>query len=84
MMRVDGNVLAGPLSEVFSADMTIATGTCASCGDISPLATSIVYLKPKAFVVRCHVCDAVLMTIIQSSSDTRIALSGMASLTIPA
>jgi hypothetical protein len=83
-MHVDGNVLAGALSEIFNADMTMATGTCSSCGDISPLATSMVYLKPKSFVVRCHVCDAVLMTIIQSSSDTRIALNGMASLTIPA
>ena len=83
-MHVDGNVLAGPLSEIFNVDMTMATGTCSSCGDISPLATSMVYLKPKSFVVRCHVCDAVLMTIIQSSSETRIALTSMASLTIPA
>lgn len=79
-MHVDGNVLAGPLSEVFRADMTVATGTCASCGDASPLATSIVYLKPKTFIVRCHVCDAVLLTIIQSSTRTRIALGGMASI----
>jgi hypothetical protein len=81
-MHVDGNVLAGPLSEIFIADMTMATGTCASCGDTSPLATSIVYLKPKTFIVRCHICDSVLLTIIQSSSETRIALSGMANLTI--
>ena len=32
-MHVDGNVLAGPLSDVFSVDMTTATGTCASCAD---------------------------------------------------
>jgi hypothetical protein len=82
MMHVDGNVLAGPLSEIFSVDMTMATGTCASCGDAAPLATSMVYLKPKTYIVRCHVCDSVLLTIIQSSQATRIDLSGMASLTI--
>jgi ribosomal protein S27E len=81
-MHVDGNALAGPLSEIFSADMTMATATCASCGDHSPLATSMVYLKPKTWVVRCHVCDAVLLTIIQSSTSTRIDLAGMASLSI--
>ena len=81
-MHVDGNALAGPLSEIFAADMTTATGTCASCGDTSPLATSMVYLKPKTFIVRCHVCDAVLLTITQSSRQTRIAMDGMASLTI--
>ncbi len=81
-MHVDGNALAGPLSEIFSVDMTMATGTCASCGDASPLATSMVYLKPKTWIVRCHVCDAVLLTIIQSSTATRIELAGMASLSI--
>ncbi len=83
-MHVDGNVLAGPLSDVFSVDMTTATGTCASCADASPLATSMVYLKPNTYIVRCHVCDAVLLTIIQSSRFTRIDLSGMTSLMIPA
>jgi hypothetical protein len=82
-MHVDGNVLAGPLSEIFSVDMTMATGICSSCGDASPLATSMVYLKPKTYIVRCHVCEAVLLTIIQSASTTRIDLSGMASLTVP-
>ena len=81
-MHVDGNVLAGPLSEIFSSDMTTASGTCASCGDASPLATSMVYLKPKTFIVRCHVCDAVLLTITQTSTQTRLSLSGLASLTI--
>lgn len=81
-MHVDGNVLAGPLSEIFSADMSMALGTCASCGDSAPLATSIVYLKPKTFIVRCHVCDAVLLTIFQSATQTRIALNGMTSLIV--
>jgi hypothetical protein len=82
-MHVDGNVLAGPLSDIFSVDMTTASGTCASCRDSSPLAMAMVYLKPKTYIVRCHVCDSILLTIIQSSLETRIDLSGMASLTIP-
>jgi Family of unknown function (DUF6510) len=82
-MHVDGNALAGPLSEIFRADMTMATGTCASCGDASPLATSMVYLKPKTYIVRCHVCEAILLTIRQSASATRVDLSGIASLTLP-
>jgi hypothetical protein len=82
MMHVDGNALAGPLSDIFSVDMTTASGTCGSCGDVSPLAMSMVYLKPKTYVVRCHVCDAILLTIIQSSGETRIDLTGMASLRV--
>ena len=82
-MHVDGNVLAGPLSEIFSVDMTVATGTCSSCGDVSPLATSMVYLKPKTYIVRCHICDAVLFTVRQGAGATRIDLNGMTSLIVP-
>jgi hypothetical protein len=82
MMHVDGNALAGPLSELFSVDMTMAIATCASCGDTSPLAMAMVYLKPNTWIVRCHICDAVLLTIIQSSKSTRIDLAGMAGLTV--
>jgi hypothetical protein len=82
MMHVDGNILAGPLSEIFSVDMTSATGTCSSCGDSSALASAMVYLKPKSYIVRCHVCDAILLTIQQTDGSTRIRLSGIAGLTI--
>jgi hypothetical protein len=82
-MHVDGNALAGPLSDIFTVDMTTASGTCASCRDSSPLALAMVYPKPNTFIVRCHVCDSILLTIIQSSRETRIDLAGLASLTMP-
>jgi hypothetical protein len=81
--HLDGNALAGPLSEMFSADMTMATGRCAGCGDVSPLALAMVYLKPNTFIVRCHICDSVLMTLIQSKTKNRIDLIGLATLAIP-
>jgi ribosomal protein S27E len=80
--HVDGNALAGPLSEIFLTDMTSASGRCAGCGDISPLAMAMVYTKPKAFIVRCHVCDSVLITLIQSSDRNWIDLEGLTALTI--
>jgi hypothetical protein len=83
MTRLDGNVLAGPLSDVFTADMTTAVGRCAGCGDVSPLATAMVYVKPGAFVARCHRCDTMLFTLIQSSDANRFDLAGLAALTIP-
>ena len=82
MTHLDGNVLAGPLSEVFNADMTAAVGRCAGCGDNSPLATAIVFLKPAAYVARCHVCDTMLLTLIQSSGTNRLDLSGLSGLAI--
>lgn len=78
--HVDGNVLAGPLSEVFAIDVTTAAVQCAGCGDVSPLAEAMVYLKPRAYIVRCHLCDSVMLTIIQGST-TRLDLTGLTSLT---
>ncbi|MDQ1572918.1 MAG: hypothetical protein QOH44_477, partial [Actinomycetota bacterium] len=46
MSHLDGNAIAGPLSEIFGADMTMASGRCGGCGDVSPLAMAMVYLKP--------------------------------------
>jgi len=83
MTHIDGNVLAGPLSEIFSADMTTAMGRCAGCGDVSPLAMAMVYVKPGAFVARCHLCDTMLLTLIQSSGTNRLDLAGLAGLAIP-
>ncbi|HEY2644811.1 MAG TPA: DUF6510 family protein [Galbitalea sp.] len=75
--HVDGNALAGPLSEIFDVDMTMAIGRCSSCGDASRLALAMVYPKPNTFVVRCHVCDAVLFTLIQYSDRNEIDLTGI-------
>jgi hypothetical protein len=41
-VRVDGNAIAGPLSELLTADMTMAVVTCGPCGSGSVLATAVV------------------------------------------
>jgi hypothetical protein len=83
MTHVDGNVLAGPLSEIFTTDMTTAMTRCAGCGDVAPLAEAMVFVKPGAFIARCHLCDTMLLTLIQSSGQNRLDLGGLAGLSIP-
>ena len=65
-MHLDGNVLAGPLLELFREDMTAATARCDGCGDVSVLATAMVYDAAPGWCVRCHVCNDVLMTFVQA------------------
>ena len=77
MTHLDGNVLAGPLSELFSVDMTAAVGRCVGCGDESALACAMVYESGPDIVVRCHTCDEVLLTLVQSPADLRIELRGI-------
>lgn len=83
MTHLDGNVLAGPLMEVFRADMTMATGTCAGCGDTSALAQAMVYVDAPAWTVRCHICDAVLLTLAHTANGVRFDLRGLTALDVP-
>jgi len=82
MTHLDGNVLAGPLSELFSVDMTVAVGRCIGCGDESALAGAMVYESGPDIVVRCHHCDDVLMTLVQGPDDLRVEFRGISMLTV--
>lgn len=81
--HIDGNALAGPLSEVFEVDVTVAAVRCEACGDTAVLAQAIVYEKPHALIARCSACDAVLMMVLQKSDATEIDFSGVAWMRLP-
>lgn len=83
MTHLDGNALAGPLADIFRVDMTTASGECAGCGDQSMLAETMVYADAPGLVVRCRACGGVLMTVVQSPTDTRVDLSGIRLLRLP-
>lgn len=82
MEHVDGNALAGPLSELFRDDMTTATARCAGCGDISMLAEAMVYDSAPGWAVRCHACGDVLLTLVRVGDKLRIDLRGITALEI--
>jgi hypothetical protein len=81
--HVDGNSLAGPLSEIFSVDLTTASARCLGCGDVSALASAMVYGEPDSLVVRCSQCEDVLMVLIQEPDRMCIELRGMSWLQVP-
>jgi hypothetical protein len=80
MTALDGNAIGGLLLEVFSTEMTTATGTCASCGATGPVAETVVYLDAPGAVVRCRVCTAVLMIIMRRQGMNCVGMPGLAAL----
>lgn len=74
---MDGNVAGGVLSEVFTAEMTVATGRCAGCGRVAALAETRVFGGGPGAVVRCPACDSVLLRAVQGPSRTWIDLRGL-------
>ena len=83
MDALDGNAIAGQLVEVFGAELTTATGTCASCGASGVVAELVVYLQAPGTVVRCRSCDSVLMVLVTRRGVACVDLRGLAQLDRP-
>jgi hypothetical protein len=80
MPALDGNAIGGLLHEVFGAEMTVATGTCAHCGNTASIAESIVYLGGPGTVARCSTCTGVLMVIVKQRGINCVDLRGLAAI----
>jgi hypothetical protein len=79
----DGNVLAGSFGEIFAADLTSASGTCAACGLTGPVAELRVFTHAPGMVARCPRCDEVIMRLVRTPEAAWLDLSGATSLRIP-
>jgi hypothetical protein len=77
---LDGNAIGGLLMELFGSEMTAARGTCGSCGTAGQVAELAVYQPGLGTVVRCRVCDNVLMVFVEVRGVTCVDLSGLAEL----
>ena len=64
-LMVDGNALAGVLSEIFVQEMTTARVKCEGCGEVWPMGAEHVYMQAPGIVVRCRHCEGVLFAITQ-------------------
>lgn len=73
---LDGNALAGVLSEIFVPDMTTARVTCAACGRVGGLATARLY-RAAGHVLRCSGCDAVLLRLVTARHRICLEPTGM-------
>jgi hypothetical protein len=76
-LKLDGNAIAGLLSEIFNVEMTTAVGSCAGCGAVNAIGRVDVYMNAPGVVVRCPACKAVLMRIVHGKGRYWIDLSGL-------
>jgi Family of unknown function (DUF6510) len=73
---VDGNAIAGPLMARFGTEMTAVLGTCGHCGAIEHIAELRVYAKAPGMVARCHVCESVVVVLIEHDDEVRVEFAG--------
>lgn len=82
MNHLDGNALAGPLSEIIPFDLTAAVGRCRSCGASGMIGDALVFRATPALIARCQHCDAVLATVVESGHRVWLSLSGVTALEV--
>lgn len=77
MDHLDGNVLAGPILDVFAFEPTTTQGQCHSCADIATLGQALVYGHPMGVIARCRNCDNVLMVIVERDGQKSLNMRGL-------
>jgi len=75
--HLDGNVLGGELGELFTVDITAATGQCASCGTVSAIAQTHVYTDAPGVVARCPSCGGVMLRLVRGRGRAWLDLRGV-------
>jgi Family of unknown function (DUF6510) len=75
-LMVDGNALAGELSEVFVHEMTAARVACGGCGAVEQLGADHAYTQGPGMVLRCRHCDHVLMVMTRTGDRLRLSFGG--------
>jgi uncharacterized Zn finger protein len=73
---LDGNAVAGTLTEIYGDDMTTVLAECASCGRVDPIGGLIAYVHAPGIVLRCTACSTVIIRIVQTPKRTFVDVRG--------
>lgn len=74
---LDGNAAAGPLSQIFAAELTSAEGCCAHCGATAAMAETRLYDRAPGLVLRCRSCQGVLLRLVDNGITAWLDLRGV-------
>ncbi|GAB2511903.1 DUF6510 family protein [Nocardia heshunensis] len=80
---LDGNALAGPLSDFLPGDPTLHECRCPTCGSTEPLARALVYLNCPGTVIRCPHCSAVMLQLTTTPTATYLTFTAQTTLRLP-
>jgi hypothetical protein len=80
--RLDGNAAAGMLEEIFPFDMTMVMMRCMGCGTMEPAGAEVVYMDAPGIVMRCALCESLLLTLVRSDGRYWLNVPGTVCLQI--
>lgn len=80
--HLDGNAVAGLLSELFTVDMTGAACTCAHCGAERVLGELHAYMHAPGTVLRCPACGGVIMRLARVRERVTVDTAGISRISL--
>lgn len=80
MTKLDGNSLAGRLSDIFGWDATTADVRCMHCGAHDVIARAVVYASAMGTVARCGGCGGVLAVFFDADGRAWFAMPGISAM----
>ncbi|KAB1905129.1 DUF6510 family protein [Micromonospora sp. AMSO31t] len=83
MSYLDGNMLDGPMRELFAVDLSSAMGRCDHCGMTGPVAGLHVYSHAPGLIGRCPACTEVMVRLVRAPDRAWLDLRGTTFLQIP-
>ncbi len=82
--KLDGNAAAGTLQAIFPFEMTLVQATCTGCGTTNAIGATAAYMHGMGIVVRCPVCDTVLIRVAEIKGRYFLDMRGVRVLQIGA
>lgn len=81
---LDGNAVAGDLSEIFARDVTTAMICCGGCGASAEMGAVRVYGGAMGSIFRCITCDTAVVRMVRTPRGFAIDMRGASQLLVPA
>jgi hypothetical protein len=78
--RLDGNVAAGLLAEIFCREPSGAVAICGGCGATAPLGSLLAYGLDMGAILRCPVCDTAVLRVGATGGRRWVDMRGAVSL----
>jgi hypothetical protein len=77
-LMLDGNAVAGVFHELFGLEMTATPAACAHCGNVSAMGGLLAFTQAPGLVLRCPVCEEVVVRMVMTPTATYLDLRGAA------
>jgi hypothetical protein len=82
-LMLDANAVGGLLHDIFGVEMTAVPGECANCGNVAELGTLLAFTQAPGAVLRCSVCEQVMLRIVQTPDAIYLDARGALYLRLP-